>query len=146
MQPASTHKSIVAEGPGGQVVIVDSITMVTMDDAGRIAVSGSHGGTSSGAFALELAPLRMAVFNDAGVGKDGAGIAALAMLQSRGVAGATVSHQSARIGEAQDTWEHGVVSHANEAARDLGVVPGVRLRDALLGIVGARGDRPGSRN
>ncbi|WP_171015965.1 hypothetical protein [Ramlibacter sp. 2FC] len=41
-------------------------------------------------------------FNDAG-------IAALAMLQERGVAGGTVSHTGARIGDAQDTWDHGVV-------------------------------------
>lgn len=130
-------KKVVAEGPGGRVVVLDSITKVTREDSGSIAVSASHGGASSGEFALELAPLRMAVFNDAGVGKDGAGIAALAMLQARGVAAAAVSHTSARIGDSQDTWDHGVVSHANAVARELGVLPGSRLCEALRRLVGA---------
>lgn len=130
-------KKVVADGRGGRIVIMDSITKVTREDSGSIAVSASHGGASSGEFALDLAPLKMAVFNDAGVGKDGAGIAALDMLQARGVAGATVSHTSARIGDSQDTWDHGVVSHANAIARDLGVVPGARLREALRRLVGS---------
>lgn len=130
-------KKVVLEGRGGRVVIMDSITKVTAEDNGSIAVSASHGGISSGEFALDLAPLTMAIFNDAGVGKDDAGIAALAMLQARGVGGATVSHTSARIGDAQDTWDHGVVSHANAVARGLGVAPGVRLCEALRRLVDA---------
>lgn len=128
-------KKVVAEGRGGRVVIMDSITKVTAEDSGSIAVSASHGGASSGEFALDLTPLTMAVFNDAGVGKDNAGISALDMLQARGVGGATVSHTSARIGDSQDTWDHGVVSHANAIARGLGVRPGDRLCDALRRLV-----------
>ena len=41
--------------------------MLAPDDEGAIVVSGSHGGASSGAYALEL-PLKCAIFNDAGVG------------------------------------------------------------------------------
>ena len=74
-------KKIVAQGPGGRVMAMDSITMVTPEDAGAIVVSGSHGGASSGAYALEV-PLRAAFFNDAGIGKDEAGVVALQMLQS----------------------------------------------------------------
>ena len=91
---------------------MDSITKVTPQDSGTYVVSASHGGASSGEFALEV-PLTAAFFNDAGVGKDGAGIAALVMLQERGVAGGTVSHTSARIGDAQDTWEHGEIGRAS---------------------------------
>lgn len=128
-------KRVVAEGPGGRIVVMGSITQVTAEDAGSLVVSGSHGGISSGEYALVLAPLRLAVFNDAGVGKDRAGIAALEMLQARGVAGAAVSHESARIGDAQDTWEHGVVSHANAVAQGLGLVPGARLAAVLQRLV-----------
>jgi hypothetical protein len=99
-------------------------------------VSASHGGVSSGEFALEV-PLQGAFFNDAGVGKDEAGIAALAMLQARGVAAATVSHQSARIGDCQDTWEHGVVSHANASAQAVGLLPGQPLSEGLLRLLQA---------
>jgi len=72
-------KKEVVRGPGGVVLIMDSITKVAPGDEDAIVVSASHGGASSGEFALEV-PLKAAFFNDAGGGKDGAGIAALAML------------------------------------------------------------------
>ncbi len=127
-------KQEVAIGPGGRVLIIDSITKVDPRDEGAIVVSASHGGVSSGEFALAV-PLRAVFFNDAGVGKDEAGIAALAMLQARGVAAGTVSHTSARIGDAQDMWDHGVISHVNEAARAMGLAPGQGLQAVLRGLV-----------
>lgn len=123
-------KKEVVRGPGARVVLMDSITKVTPEDAGSVVVSASHGGASSGEFALEV-PLKAAFFNDVGVGKDRAGIAALAMLQDRGVAAGTVSHTSARIGESQDMWDEGVISHLNERARGLGLSEGEALRPAL---------------
>jgi hypothetical protein len=55
--------------------VVDSITeLVPGADAGCLAVSGSHGGISSAQYAWAAQPL-LAVFNDAGVGKDRAGLA-----------------------------------------------------------------------
>ncbi|MCX7141581.1 MAG: hypothetical protein NT123_10945 [Proteobacteria bacterium] len=103
--------------------IVDSITELGPADEGCIAVSGSHGGMSSARYALAARP-RLSVFNDAGVGKDAAGLAALAFLQSHGLAACTVAHASARIGEAQSTFAEGVVSHANALAAALGVQAG----------------------
>lgn len=131
---ARTLKSYVAAGPGGAVLLVDSITQVEPADAGALVVSGSHGGVSSAVFALQV-PLKLVAFNDAGVGKEGAGIAALALLQQRGVAAVTVSHASARIGDALDAWRHGTISHTNAAARDLGALPGRALGALLLRLV-----------
>ena len=113
-----------------RIVLVDSITQLEPSDAGSVAVSGSHGGTSSADFAAEV-PLALAVFNDAGVGKDEAGIAGLARLERQGRAAAAVSHLTARIGDAADTWENGVISRVNAGAARLGLQPGQRLRDAL---------------
>jgi hypothetical protein len=129
----------VQVGPGARVVIMDSISLVADGDAGAWVVSASHGGTSSGSIALEV-PLAGAFFNDAGVGKEQAGIAALAMLEARGIPAGTVAHTSARIGDARDTWHEGVVSHVNAAAAALGIRPGERLQDALvrLGTTGSR--------
>ena len=103
--------------------IVDSITELGARDQGCLAVSGSHGGLSSARYALAARPL-LSVFNDAGGGKDGAGLAALAFLQSRGLAACTVSHESARIGEAQSTMDYGIVTHLNGLALTLGVQVG----------------------
>ena len=88
---------------------------------------------------------RAVVHNDAGVGKDEAGIAVIAMAQALGVAAATLSHASCRIGDAADMMARGVVSHANAAARALGVVPGMAGREAALRLVAGARHRPRSR-
>ncbi len=125
-----------AQGELGKVILMDSITKVSKEDEGQVVVSASHGGSSSGEFALEV-PLKAVFFNDAGVGKDDAGIAALQMLQARGIAGGTVSHLSARIGDSQDMWDHGVISHLNDAALALGLSVNERLDEALKRLVKA---------
>lgn len=116
---------------GVPLLVLDSITQAVGKARGCVVVSGSHGGLSAGSYALQARTL-LAVFNDAGVGKDSAGIAALAQLQSRGQAACTVGHESARIGEAQSTLDDGWISHTNEAAAALGARPGLRLRDWLF--------------
>ena len=80
-------KTEIEKGKSGRMIIMDSISKVTPEDKGAIVVCASRGGASSGEFALEM-PLKAVIFNDAGVGKDDAGILALEMLQSRGVAAA----------------------------------------------------------
>jgi hypothetical protein len=119
--------------------LVDSITQLDhVADAGCVAVSGSHGGVSSGRFALETRPW-LTVFNDAGVGRDDAGIAGLALLQAEGLAACTVSHTSACIGSARSTWDDGIVSHVNALAAAMGIEVGVALKAqrALAGLAKA---------
>ncbi|VTY36301.1 Uncharacterised protein [Xylophilus ampelinus] len=111
--------------------VVDSITELRATDAGCVAVSGSHGGLSSARYALAARPA-LSVFNDAGVGRDAAGIAALGVLQAQALAACTVAHSSARIGEARSTLDEGVLSHVNPAAAALGLRPGQPLREALV--------------
>jgi hypothetical protein len=115
--------------------VVDSITELGPADAGCVAVSGSHGGISSARYALAARPL-LSVFNDAGVGKDVAGLAALDFLQGHGLAACTVSHDSARIGEAASTLAEGIISHANPLALALGVRAGQRCGDLVEGLQG----------
>ena len=114
---------------GRRVVLMDSISMIGPEDAGSIIVCGSHGGLISGAFA-SVYPPQLVVFNDAGGGKLDAGRAALAMLDGQVIASATVSHDSARIGDAEDSWFNGVLSAVSEAARALGLRPGLSVKDA----------------
>jgi hypothetical protein len=114
------------------VVLVDSITQAEPADDGCVVVCGSHGGSSSGEFALAR-QLRCVVFNDAGGGKDDAGLASLVLLQAHGRAAATVAHTSARIGDARDAWHSGVLSRVNAAAADLGARPGLSVQAWLAG-------------
>jgi SAM-dependent methyltransferase len=129
-----TLSTLAAMAGDRRVLLVDSITWLAQDDAGHVVVSGSHGGRSSAAFALQV-PFAAVFFNDAGVGKDDAGIVALQLLEARGIAAGTVAHTSARIGDAQDAWDNGVVSHVNAGARALGLEPASRLSTALTDLV-----------
>jgi len=117
----------MADRRGSALRLVDSITELSPADAGCIAVSGSHGGVSSARYAIAARPL-LSVFNDAGTGKNRAGIAALDMLEAEGLAACTISHDSACIGFAQSTLDEGVVSHANALAVALGITTGRALR------------------
>ncbi len=110
--------------------LVDSVGHVRAEMAGGVIVSGSHGGTSAAGFCLPLRP-RLAVFNDAGLGRDDAGIAGLPMLETLGCAACAVSHMSARIGEARSTLEHGTITHCNAPALALGIRPGMSCADAV---------------
>jgi hypothetical protein len=114
--------------------LVDSITELGPQDAGCVAVSGSHGGLSSARYAQAARPW-LSVFNDAGVGKDEAGIAGLTALQQAGLAALAVSHLSACIGQADSTLRDGVVSYLNAAALALGFVCGQPLKAQLAGWV-----------
>jgi hypothetical protein len=120
----------IVELPGARVWLLDSVTEGGPRQRGELVVTGSHGGVSAGRYAAAYRPL-LVVFNDAGVGKDEAGVAGLALLERQGVAALTVSAASARIGEARDTWESGVISRVNAPAAALGFAPGARLREAL---------------
>ena len=117
------------------VVLMDSIAYADAADAGQIVVAGSHGGRSSGRFAIEY-PLAACFLNDAGVGKDDAGIASLAMLDQLGRPGATYSSESARIGDAQDAWDNGVISFVNGTAADLGFTAGEPVQAAIRRVFG----------
>jgi hypothetical protein len=122
------------------LLLLDSISALADRGANRVVVTGSHGGRSAAQFVLDAPVAPHAVlFNDAGVGKDGAGIVALAMLQARAIAAATYAHDSARIGEAADGARNGRISHVNDAARALGVAPGARVADVIELLAGRAG-------
>ena len=78
-----------------QIIIADSITRVGPEAAGAVVVNASHGGIYAAYLAAKL-HAAAAIFNDAGVGRDGAGIAGLDYLQEFGIAAATVGHDSGR--------------------------------------------------
>ena len=120
---------------GRRLYLLDTITAIDERCAGAVIVSGSHGGVSSTGFVLDAPARPFAVFfNDAGVGKERAGIVALELLEAIGVACATYGHDSARIGDARDGYECGVVTHINGIAETAGLRVGQRVRDAAAAV------------
>ena len=101
-----------------RIVLINSASLIGPEDAGQIIVTASHGALVGGNAAMALrVDAFAAVFSDAGVGMDGAGITRLPALDMRGIAGLAVSAASARIGDAASVYEDGIISHAN-APRD----------------------------
>ena len=111
------------------VLTADSITRVGTNAAGAVVVNGSHGGIYAAYVAAELR-VAAAVFNDAGVGRDGAGVAGLDYLAGLGIPAAAVGHDTARIGDGSDMVARGIITHANSQAAALGCRSGFACRDA----------------
>lgn len=126
------------------IQIADSITKLGPQFRGTVLVAGSHGGRYCGYLAA-LAGLRGVIFNDAGVGKDNAGIGSLDYLQTLGIAAATISHTSARIGDGSDMLNRGRISYSNETAIALGCTKDQTCREAAETLTGGKpfnGDIP----
>jgi hypothetical protein len=120
--------------------LLDSIALITPDQAGTVVVTGSHGGNSAAQFVLALDQKPFAVmFNDAGGGKDDAGRVALGLLQAVGVLAVTYAHTSARIGDAEDGWHHGMVSAVNAIAREHGLHEGQLVSHAVTHLLTLQG-------
>lgn len=114
-------------------LLLDSITDADADSAGRIAVSGSHGGVYPAAVASKWG-IRAVLFNDAGIGHENAGVAGVLKLAGVGMAAAALDCQSCRIGSAADAVARGRVSIVNDIARDLGLATGMAVSDALAAL------------
>ena len=113
-----------------QVWALDSASLVLPEHRTTIVVTGSHGGLLGGnpETAVKYDVLG-ALFNDAGIGKDEAGVSRLPALDTRGIAAATVAATSARIGDARSTYADGVVSRLNRRAAALGLREGISAQD-----------------
>jgi uncharacterized protein YunC (DUF1805 family) len=122
--------------PAAPIVTVDSITRVGDEAKGAVVVNASHGGVYAAYLAAKLG-VAAAIFNDAGVGRDQAGIRGLAYLRDLGIPAATVGHMTARIGDGADMLARGVVSHANPLAMALGVRLGMTCHDAASALAQA---------
>lgn len=114
------------------VVLFDSLGDIKADNTSPILVCASHCG-DNGAFAQKLKNCQVqAVFlNNAGIGKNSAGISGLAHYEAGGILACAVDHNSAEIGVARDTWESGVISHVNKLAHDAGIQIGESVQTAV---------------
>src|SRR5205814_1339473 len=116
-------------------------SVVPAEAQGAVVVNASHGGIYAAYLAAKLGAAA-AIFNDAGVGHDRAGIAGLDYLQDLGIAAATIGHDTARIGDGADMMARGVITHANTLAQALACRPGMPCRDAAAALQSAEPARP----
>src|SRR5712671_4622415 len=123
------------------IVTADSITRIADEARGAVVVNASHGGVYAACLAAKLGAAA-AIFNDAGVGRERAGIGGLDYLQQLGIPAATVGHLTARIGDGADMLARGVITHANPLAMALGARPGMACQEAAAALTQAKPARP----
>src|SRR5262245_36302318 len=111
------------------VLAVPSVTKLPSSADGGVVVGGSHGAIYA-AYLSAKAGARAAIHNDAGIGRDEAGVSGLAWAQSHGMAMAAALSGSARIGDGADMMRRGIISRVNPLAQACGVAPGQSVAEA----------------
>ena len=108
-----------------QVRICTAASSATAGEScqGQVLVSGSYGGDYNAYHAARWG-VRAVILNDAGVGKDRAGIRGLNYLDRIGIAGATADARSCHIGDGDHMLQFGTISYVNDVAARLECRPG----------------------
>ena len=120
---------IIKQSGNRKIVVADSAAAMDESTKGDVFVDGSHCGINVGEMTIHSSVGAM-IGNDAGMGKNDAGIAALKMCDEQGIPTAAVAAVSAKIGSGMSTYEQGQISVVNEAAKKLGVSAGMSAREA----------------
>jgi len=123
-------KQMRAEIDGVGVTVTDSITFLNESNAGDIVVCGSHGGLSAGNYAKKY-HVKAVFFNDAGIGKNSAGIKSLKLLSDVGIPACTVDCMSAEIFNGQDVLDNGIISVCNQRAENSGIKERLTVKEAV---------------
>lgn len=110
-----------------RILTFSSSATATEDCAGHVVVSGSYGGEYNAWHAAKWG-IRGLILNDAGVGRDNAGIVGLYYLDRIGLPAATADAQSCHIADGEHMLAHGVISHVNAAAAASGCKVGQSVR------------------
>ncbi len=126
----SPPKQFQTQITGKSITVTNSITFLNESNAGNIVVCGSHGGVSAGHYAQKHC-LKAVFFNDAGIGKNNAGIKSLDSLSEAGILACTVDCRSAEIFNGQDALENGIVSVCNSLAKAKGIAELMTVKDAI---------------
>jgi hypothetical protein len=124
-----TIRDVAGEPP---LICLDAAPLLVPDDAGAIAVTGSHAalfrGRPDGVISVELTGV---FFSDGGIGMDNAGITRLADLDKRRMPAGAASAASAAIGNARQILAEGILSSVNRTAEERRIVPGMSVREAV---------------
>lgn len=120
---------IIKQSGNRKIVVADSAAAMDESTKGDVFVDGSHCGINVGEMTIHSSVGAM-IGNDAGMGKNNAGIAALKMCDEQGIPAAAVAAMSAKIGSGMSTYEQGQISVVNEAAKKLGVSAGMSAKEA----------------
>ncbi len=110
-----------------KIMTVASCSFVRAEHRSQVVVSGSYGGRYNAYNAAKWG-VRGVIMNDAGIGKDNAGICGLDFLDQINLAAAAADARTCHIGDGDHMLAHGIISHVNRTAAALGCAPGQSVR------------------
>lgn len=119
---------VVKTSENGSILSCWSFSRVTGEHPDDVFLVASHGAKIMALYALRIRP-RGLICNDAGFGLDNSGIEGIFELEQHGIAAATVSTDTARIGDPESTYR-GTISAVNSFATKLGVTVGMKANAA----------------
>ncbi len=123
-------KQTQAQVDGVSITVTDSITFLNGNNAGDIVVCGSHGGLSAGGYAQKHG-VKAVFFNDAGIGKNNAGVKSLESLSDAGILACTVDCMSAEIFNGQDVLANGIITVCNQLAKTRNIKEKMTVIEAI---------------
>lgn len=130
-----TNRTVMYQNPEGRkIVVTDSIVFGTDDDKRNVLVTAGHTGRSGARHILNVRPFGF-ICSDGGRGRNDSGMSGLPIVNSEGIAGATVDAHKARMGDGMSTYKDGIVSATNELAFACGVRIGMSASDAAKLLV-----------
>ena len=130
-------KKVVQEEEWGKIIVMDSIAQMGEDETGQVVVAGSHGAAPAARHAAQYLPFGI-FLNDAGKGKNNAGISGLSVLETMGILGATVDCMTGHIGDGVDNYESGITSAINSKAKAAGIRVGMVVVEAASLMLAAK--------
>ncbi len=126
---------IYTNDAGRSIVCTDSIAFARDEDRGRnVLCTAGHTGRSVVDYIIDSGVWGF-ICSDGGIGKNDSGVSALPLANDAGIAGASVSVLTARMGDGHSTYFDGVISAANELALAKGVVIGESAVSAARKLV-----------
>ncbi|QRQ85949.1 hypothetical protein [Cupriavidus oxalaticus] len=132
----------VLSTPEGRLISMDSLLF--MDDdritTNDVVVAGSYCGAATLPHATRKG-VKAVIAHDAGIGKDEAGVSALAAGDEHGMPVVAVAGMSASISNG-NSMALGTISRANRLARELGVKPGQSITEAGALLLKAPAGKP----
>jgi predicted amino acid-binding ACT domain protein len=123
-------KQIQTQIDGVGITVTDSITFLNENNSGDIVVCGSHGGLSAGEYARKHR-VKAVFFNDAGIGKNSAGVKSLESLSDAGILACTVDCMSAEIFNGLDTLGFGIITVCNQLAKTRNINEKMTVKEAI---------------
>lgn len=138
---ASAPAPLIVDRKDVRIVVFDSATHVESYYAGNppggrdIVVASSYAGVLCAKMIMNARPLA-AIGLDCSIGKDGAGIAGLWYYEALGIPAGAADVMTAEMGNGPDLYENGVISRVNDCAQRYGVLPSMRVGEAIDALTG----------